>query len=116
MENVSPITSDNCANLKFSNRRNEQPRSGSLTLPVVAGGQNNYGQTNIPKELSGVNVIAERLYHNLALKNGGTEMHRFPEDNLIAAPVCQVGVFALSDTKPQPPLFLNTLYLPIITR
>lgn len=43
----------------------------------------------------------------------GYNAHRFLGENLIAVPVCQTGVFALSD-RPLPPLVTEDLFLPII--
>jgi len=38
---------------------------------VVAWGDNSYGQTNVPPNLTGVKAIAAGRYHNLALKDDG---------------------------------------------
>jgi hypothetical protein len=42
------------------------------------------------------------------------QIHRFPEDNFIAVPVCEVGVFVWSDTAPEPQGGL--IYLPAIMK
>jgi hypothetical protein len=41
----------------------------------------------------------------------GYQIHRFPEDNLVAVPVCQTGTFALLDEAPQ-----SSVYLPAVFR
>jgi hypothetical protein len=41
------------------------------------------------------------------------QIQRFPEDNLIAVPVCQTGVFALSDVVPQ---LAVGVFLPVVLR
>ena len=39
---------------------------------VLAWGSNDFGQTNVPPDLSGVKAIAAGWDHNLALKSNGT--------------------------------------------
>ncbi|MBN1994238.1 MAG: hypothetical protein JW953_16190 [Anaerolineae bacterium] len=47
----------------------------------------------------------------------GYQIYRFPEENLIAVPICQTGVFAFSDkTPPSPVGETGPVYLPLIIK
>jgi hypothetical protein len=46
----------------------------------------------------------------------GYPIHRFPDQDLIAVPICQTGIFGFSDVAPGPIVGKSTLYLPLVLR
>jgi hypothetical protein len=92
----------------------EEPESGIQLKPVPGVIAISYADADI----IGKDEVNLTLFRRLTSGDiweeatcPGYQIHRFPEDNLVAVPVCQTGTFVLSDERPT-----QFIYLPAVFR
>jgi hypothetical protein len=92
----------------------EEPESGLQLKPVPGVIAISYADTDIIGKDEATLTLFRRLTNGDIWEEAtcpGYQIHRFPEDNLVAVPVCKTGTFVLSDEA-----LRSFVYLPAVFR
>jgi len=91
----------------------EEPEEGHIFGPIPADIMALYRDSDLLPGMDEGNLKLYRLDGSgwVEATCPGYQIHRFPEDNLVAVPVCKTGTFVLSDESPT-----QFIYLPVVLR